>query len=133
MLFPGWKSVTDTADVGKTGSACDRLLVHKANALGVHLITNEQKPNGTIAVMARKAGVTVVTPREFWQMKDAEDDLTDRFLENWAATKHVAFRRALPKFRTRALAEEIFGWVDGYYRHVLLGETRELPAAPPTT
>jgi hypothetical protein len=124
-FFSGWASVSDSADAGKTNNDCDRHLVCMANAMGVPLITSETKPKGALRVAARRAGARVMTPREFWEARDDEEDLIERLFGRWTTNKQDLWRRARPSFKNATLAATILGWMDGYLRHVLIGEEAE--------
>ncbi len=93
LLFPRWTTITDSGDAGKVGNDCDRHLVKMANWLGVPLITSETKANGAIRRAAARAGVRVVTPRQFWASRAHERALTRALLERWRRNEHKLWRR----------------------------------------
>jgi len=107
------------------GNAADALLVERAKEYGVPLVSNEGiSVNGVdekkyIRKKAREAGVSILTPRQFYG--DIDELLQcalfmKRFNERAAA--HIA-QSSHPDFMREAML-----YVQGYYRHVFYGITQ---------
>ncbi len=74
--------------------------------------------------LAKNAGVQVCTPREFYQgskIKEAEE--IEAFLGRFPdqAPGHIDARKK--EFGEDDMGGDVLDWINGYYRHILLGET----------
>ena len=106
------------------GNEADRHLVDFAREHGLPLIANEgSSPTGThlrkMRKLATQAGVHVATPRQFWEGKLDERTDIEAFLRRFREEAPTYARgQDDPEVELEAL--EI---MEGYFRHVLLGET----------
>jgi hypothetical protein len=127
-IFPGWTDLLDETDKGVKGSDCDRHLVHKANLLGVPVISYEGAATGAVCKASQKAGVRVMTPREFWGPHAAEDDLVQAFANRWMAARDALWREVRPKYTNESGAAWVLNRMDDYLKHVLLDGRRQRQA-----
>jgi hypothetical protein len=126
QLLEGWTACMPTEEQpDPKGNAADDALVAYAQLHHKPLISNEAfGPNGVepnkIRKKAARAGVKVFTPREFYLAKLDEDHEIQSFIRRFRE-KAPAYVRSHPKPK---IISETIDALDGYYRHVLLGETR---------
>lgn len=139
-LLSGWRAIVPTDPEPQVGSEMDRLLVDKARATGLPLISHEgYLPDGTVVtkarsirVRARDAGVRVFTAIEFMQKYDfdrkrASLAFLDRFESR--ARYYVAHQGRLENASpsaSAALLRALKG-LQALYRRVLLDEKLEIP------
>jgi hypothetical protein len=119
--YPGMPS---EEAVEPTGSKADAFLIDYAKQHGLPLITNEGfSPDGIRNEKMRKkaiaACVRVFTPREFYAGRVDEQSEIRTFLRRFdrRAPRYIA------AYSRPVVARDSLGWMSGYYRHVLLGET----------
>jgi hypothetical protein len=127
-LLPGWQvGFPSNATNEPRGSAADSLIVEKAKEFAIPVISYEGfTPTGLdeskgLRKKALAAGVTVVTPAEFYNGAD-ESVLADAFYNNFRDGS-FAFARSRPPEQAMNFAKAL-DVVDAYYRHVLYGEAR---------
>ena len=120
----GWNPrLSNPGDEGLYGEACDDYLVQVAQRNQIPLITNEgYSPRGIdeshgIRGKARRAGVRVFTPREYWRGKINPSRAARRFIHD--------FRDGVPRYLRQNASNpdlpSVFSWIDGYFHHILYG------------
>lgn len=122
LLFPGWHAWGDGSDAGLDSNRCDEYLVQQAAQRSVPLITSEEgtRPN-SIRGRAAAAGVTVMTPREFWEPHMNEEDGANRLLTRWVALLPELQRKAREMFKPAKDADFVLKSMNFYLHHVLRG------------
>jgi len=126
QLLSGWRlaSQPSLGAAALQGDDADAHLVEYAREHGLPLITNEGfGPTGIRAEKMRKlatdAGVNVFAPGEFWRGQIDESSEIEDFLRRFRKQAPAyAAARAKPRLEREALDR-----MNGYFRHVLLGET----------
>ena len=125
-VLPDWNMQMPTKPGNESKNDADKAYIDFAKQHGLPLITNEgYGQNGFVEEkmrkLARDAGVAVFAPREFYQGKIDEaaeiQDFLRRFKEQ-APTYIEAHRKKHGEDKIG----EVFAWIYGYYRMILLGE-----------
>ena len=124
-ILQNWEIRFPGEEDGQKGNAADAALLMFAKEHNIDLITNEGfTPAGIVdeklRLMAKREGVQVFTPREYWEGKIDPDMVAIKFLEGFSC--------AAPKYCAQAenpnVAEDSLLMMQGYYEHILLGITK---------
>lgn len=126
-LFERWNASVESGDL--RGNQADRALVSRAKEFGVPLVSHEVRADKALMKAARREGVQVVTPREYWQQHQNEDEAIGVFLRRFEA---VAPRFLETQAKSPA-AETAVAMRLAYFKYVLLGEHRSGALLPVTS
>lgn len=125
QVIPGWKAGQPPVPKGLRGNAADRWLLDYAKENDLPLITNEgYGPNGVEALKLRKraldAGVRVCTPREFYSGRFTDEEAAARaFIQRFRRrAQEYVDEQEKPEVMARTMEA-----MDGYFHHILFGET----------
>jgi hypothetical protein len=125
-VLPDWVMTSPSSgDDEPTGNRADALLVERAKEHGVPLISHEGlsvagiDPKSGIRRKAAAAGVTIVTPKEFYGNMD-ELLQAALFMKRYADGAEGHIRSSTHP----GIMRESMLWLDGYYRHILYGITK---------
>jgi hypothetical protein len=124
-VLPDWVMTSPSDGEGEpTGNRADALLVERAKEHGVSLISHEGvsvagiDPKSGIRRKAAAAGVTIVTPKEFYGDMD-EHQQSEDFMQRYGSGAEAHVRTGSHP----ELMRESMLWLQGYYRHILHGIT----------
>jgi hypothetical protein len=132
-VLPDWTPAVPTEPGNERGNGADRVLIATAKEHNVPLITNEGYGQTGIVdekmrKLAKDSGVRVFAPREFYRGKIDEAVEIARFLQRFDERAPL-YLDAHWRKHGHDKSGELLGIVNGYYRHILLGETQD-PNAP---
>lgn len=134
VILPRWNMMSDVNESPDArGDEADRALVKLAVKHGVPLVSNEGfGPDGPtkakLVGKAEGAGVTLLTPRQYFAGKIDEDEAANDFMLRFLANREE-YVRTHPS--PDAMRDYFATFLTGYSRHVLFGITngRDRPVA----
>jgi hypothetical protein len=122
-LLSRWDDKSSLEAGAQSGNRADVALLWMAYGHGSTLVTNEgnastSRPNSrSLRAKGERVGVRVKTPLEFVPPTFDFDRAIDRFFA-------ALYAKAPAYIAGDDVTEEFMAYMSGYYRHVLLGETR---------